>query len=128
MIKIYYDAKARKFIAAEGNVYFMNNFVFGDRWNCRVNNFDGSVKCTASETINKKYFEICLNISSTGLFTLTKINGARRKNLKCFKIRNWPKTGIITLTGGAIEERNAFFNDINSYYSIKESKKIKEEK
>lgn len=121
MIKIYYDAKARKFIAAEGNVYFMNNFVFGDRWNCRVN-FDGSVKCTASETINKKHFAVCLNISSTGLVTLTKINGARRKNLKCFKIRNWPKTGIITLTGGAIEERNAFFNVISSYY-IKESTK-----
>lgn len=121
MIKIYYDAKARKFIAAEGNAYFMNNFVFGDRWNCWVN-FDGSVKCTASETINKKYFAVCLNISSTGLVTLTKINGARRKNLKCFKIRNWPKTGIITLTGGAIEERNAFFNVISSY-SIKESTK-----
>lgn len=121
MIKIYYDAKARKFITAEGNAYFMNNFVYGDRWNCWVN-FDGSVKCTASETINKKYFAVCLNISSTGLVTLTKINGARRKNLKCFKIRNWPKTGIITLTGGAIEERNAFFNVISSY-SIKESTK-----
>ena len=123
MIKIYYDAKARKFIAAEGAQYFKENFVFGDKWNCRVN-YDGSIKCTASETINKMYFEICLKISKTGLVTLTKMSGGRRNDIKCFRIRNWPVTGVITLTGGPIEERNAFFNDINHYG---EPKKIKEE-
>lgn len=122
MIKIYYDAKARKFIAAERAQYFKENFVFGDKWNCRIN-YDGSIKCSASETRKEKYYEICMKISSTGLVTLTKIIGGRRNIVKCFKISNWPKTGIITLTGGTIEERNAFFNDINSYYSIKESEK-----
>lgn len=118
MIRIIYDGKARKFTAAEGTQYFRKDFAFGDKWNCRVN-YDGSVKCTASETINKRYCEICLKISSTGLVILTKMNGGRRNDIKCFRIRDWPVVGVITLTGGPIEERNAFFNDINSYVEPK---------
>lgn len=124
MMKIYYDAKARKFIAAEGVQHFREDFAFGDKWNCRVN-YDGSVKCTAAETINGRYYEICLKISRIGLITLTKMNGGRRNYIKCFKIRNWPVEGVITLTGGPIEERNAFFNDMKSYGR---PKKIEEEK
>ena len=122
MIKIIYDAKAKKFIAAEGAEYFKENFIFGDKWNCRVN-YDGSVKCTASDTIKGRYFEACLKIGRTGLVTFTKMTGGRRNDIRCFRVRNWPVVGVITLTGGPIEERNAFFYDIDT----KNQKKSKEE-
>lgn len=114
MIRIIFDAKKKKFIAAEGAEYFKEDFVFGDKWNCRVN-YDGSVKCTATDTIKGRYFEICLKISKTGLVTINKMKGGVRNNISCFRVRNWPLVGVITLTGGTIGERNAFFNDINSY-------------
>ena len=114
MLKIIFDAKEKKFIVVEGAEYFKEDFVFGDKWNCRVN-CDGSVKCTAVDTINGRYFEICLKITKTGLVTVNKMKGGIRKNIRCFRVRNWPVVGVITLTGGPIEKRNAFFNDINSY-------------
>lgn len=118
MLEIIFDAKQKKFIAAEGAKIFQPNYVSGDGWCCRVNS-DGSVRCLAAEPRKNKYLEICCKISSRGFFKVTKMERGARRGTKCFRVKNWPVVGVISLTGGPIEERNAFFNDINSYKGFK---------
>lgn len=109
MLRIIYDARKNKFTAVEGSKIFREDYVFGDKWNCYAR-YDGSVKCMACETINGRYFEICLKISPKGLVTITKMKGGTRNVVKCFKVRNWPNVGIITLSSGPVENRNAYYN------------------
>ena len=114
MVEIIYDAKQHKFIAAEGSERFSPNFVFADKWNCRVYE-DGSVKCSSADIVDGKYFETNLKINKSGLVTVCQMKNRIRSGIKCYKIRNWPVVGIITLTGGNIENRTASFVDIKLY-------------
>lgn len=114
MLKIIYDAQKRKFIAAEGAQIFRDDFVFSDKWNCRVC-YDGIVKCIARDIVNEKYYEIYLKISPKGLVTISKMEDGKRNLTKKFRVKGWPCTGIIKLTGGPIENRNAYYNNLNSY-------------
>ena len=114
MLKIIFDGKERKFLASEGAERFLPDFVFGDKWNCRVRS-DGCVTCSASETINGRYYETTFKISTSGLVTLNKTSGGIRKHVMCYKVRNWPIVGVISLYSGPIEERRVYFTDVNLY-------------
>ncbi len=118
MLEIIFDAKEKKFTSAEGAKISEPNYVSGDGWYCRVNP-DGSVRCITTEPRKDRYFEICCKISNRGFFRVTKMEHGIRRGIKCFRVKNWPVVGVISLTGGPIEKRNAFFNDINNYKGFK---------
>lgn len=113
MIKILYDAKQNEFVAVEGAEVFRMDLVRGEKWECRTR-WDGSVKCTTSGMVDGKYLETTLRISSNGFFRVSRIKEGTKNNVKCFKIKDWPVVGVITLTNGPIEERNAYFEKIAS--------------
>ena len=114
MLKIIFAPCEKRFIAAEGSKFFRSDYVFGNGWNCRVN-YDGSVKCTVTDTKNGKYIETCFKISKDGLVSMSRFKEGTRYPILRYRIKGWPVTGVISLTGGPIEERKVFFKDINSY-------------
>lgn len=110
MLKIFFDGN--KFIVAQGARVFKHNLVSGNGWNCRINR-DGSIKCVATDKKKGKYVRTSFKISILGLTTITKMEGGVRHEHLRYRIRNWPISGVILLTGGDDEERRASFNKVD---------------
>lgn len=113
-LKVIYNPIQKRFIAAEGAEIFKEDYVYADKWNCRVR-YDGNVKCTACDSVNGKYYELCLKISPRGLVTISNVEGGTRNYLKSFRIKGWPCNGVIKLTGGPIQKRNAYYINVDFY-------------
>ena len=112
-MKIIFDAPRKAFSSADKAKKFTPTRVLGDGWDAKINP-DGSVTCTAKEMRDGKYAEICLKINTKGIVTITQLINGRREQISRFRTKNWPFVGIITLTKGPVEEKKAFFYNIET--------------
>lgn len=104
------EIKGGKFVGTRGAevTEFRPDFVHGDGWRCKLYE-DGSIRC---KKIIDNTHTISLKISRYGYATLAQISNGERKELRKYKLRRWPRDGIITLmTGENVEKTYAYFQD-----------------
>lgn len=88
------------------------NFVQGKGWKCAIR-YDGSIRCECNEVKDgKHYFETILHISKRGNLTFIKAKDGVRNKYFGYKIKNWPVDGQFVLGDGVVEDRKAFFLDM----------------
>lgn len=103
------EIKEGKFVSAQGGGVseFRSDFVHGNDWRCKFYD-DQSIRC---KCIVENDQIVSFKISQFGYATLARTCGGERTEIRRYKLRRWPRDGVITLVKGDIDETFAYFQD-----------------
>lgn len=93
---------------------FKENFVRGNGWKVQYYP-DGSIRCKASlRRQNGEERWVLFKISQYGYVRLSKMSGGEIRELKAFRLKEWPCDGVLYLSDGNLYARYAYFHQ--DYY------------
>lgn len=105
--------KDKKFVSHNNVnvVFFSENYIEGNGWECSITG-DGNFYCIATRFYGGERHQIKLNVKNGYVKLLLKIGDGRPRVLKAYKLEKWPNDGTIGLPSGFIDNRRAYFREI----------------